>query len=231
MGNLFGWTKLQRITPSALCLLTLGAAVAACVSTPPPKTIYDDGALTVQVVSDSRGTGHSHPASLSSEELSRVLAGVRLESDSAEPIGSASRSESVPAFSGDDIRVLLPGLLNGLKAASPDQIVTFHRVLGGATAHRAVTSGGLFVQDGLLYLALANYRTKTDSAPREETVGGLMDVRDHPLIPVVRGGYKVGFEPSDAWVPREQRRLAWRYLDERKLAVIDLTRLAGGRGR
>lgn len=206
----------------------MGLALSACAATPPPKVVYEDPALSIRLVADNRATdGHSHPALLSTDQLARVLGGVQLESDSSEPTGSAGRTVPVRAFSAEDIRILRPVLLKALGSASPDQIVTFYRVQGGETFHRVMTSGGLFVQDGTLWLVLANYRVKTDAAPREETVAGVMDVRDQPLIPVVRGGYRVGFQPSEALVPPTQRRQAWNYPDDRKLVSVDLSRLGG----
>ncbi len=218
----------QWLFPSMVWWGVMGLALSACTATPPPKVIYEDRTLSIRLMADNRSTdGHSHPALLSADQLTRVLGGIRLESDSSEPIGSANRTDPVLAFSAEEIRILGPVLLKALGSASPDQIVTFYRVQGGETSHRVVTSGGLFVQDGTLCLVLANYRMKTDAAPREETVAGFMDVRDHPLIPVVRGGYRVGFEPSEAWVPPAQRRKTWNYPDERKLVMIDLNRLGG----
>jgi hypothetical protein len=204
----------------------VGLALSACAATPPPKVVYEDRSLSIRLAADNRSTGgHSHPALLSTDQLTRALGGIRLESDSSEPIGSANRTDPVPAFSAEEIRALGPLLIKALGSASPDQIVTFYRAQGGETFHRTVTSGGLFVQDGTLCLVLANYHTKTDAAPREEAVAGVMDVRDHPLIPVVRGGYRVGFQPSEALVPPAQRRQAWAYPDDRKLVTIDLRRL------
>lgn len=218
----------QRGFPSTVWWGVLGLALSACAAAPPPKVVYEDRTLSVRLMADNRSAdGHSHPALLSTDQLTRVLGGIRLESDSSEPIGSANRTEPVPAFSAEEIRILGPVLFKALGSASPDQIVTFYRVQGGETFHRMVTSGGLFVQDGTLCLVLANYRTKTDAAPREETVAGFMDIRDQPLIPLIRGGYRVGFEPSEALVEPAQRGKAWNYPDHRKLVMIDLNRLGG----
>ena len=218
----------QWLLPSMVWSGVMGLALSACAATPPPKVVYEDRTLSIRLMADNRATdGHSHPALLSADQLARVLGGVRLERDSSEPIGSAGRTVPVPAFSAEDIRILGPVLLKALGSASPNQVVTFYRAQGGETFPRLVTSGGLFVQDGTLCLVLANYRTKTDAAPREETVAGVMDVRDHPLIPVVRGGYRVGFQPSEALVPPAQRRKTWNYPDDRKLVTIDLRRLGG----
>lgn len=218
----------KRVLSAVVWWGVMGLAFSSCAATPPPKVVYEDRSLSVLLAADNRATdGHSHPALLSADQLTRVLGGIRVESDSSEPIGSANRTDPVPAFSAEDIRILGPVLLKALGSASPDQIVTFYRAQGGATSHRAVTSGGLFVQDGTLWLVLANYRVKTDAAPREETVAGVMDVRDHPLIPVVRGGYRVGFQPSEALVLPTQRRQAWNYPDDRKLVSVDLSRLGG----
>ncbi len=166
---------------------------------------------------------------MTQERLGRVLAGIRVENDPSSPIGSTIRTPPVPAFSADEIRELGPGLITALGSASPEQIVTFYRTSPGEASNRVVTSGGLFVQNGHLYLILANYRIKTDAAPREETVAGLMDVRDNPLVPILRGGYVVAFEPSDASVQRAQRGTAWNYLDDKKMVVIDLNRLLRAR--
>lgn len=179
-------------------------------------------------MADSRATtGHSHPWTVTQEQLSRVLAGIRVKNDPSSPIGSPVETSPVRAFSADEIRELGPGLITALGSASPEQIVTFYRASPGEVAHQVVTSGGLFMQNGHLYLILANYRIKTDAAPREETVAGFIDVRDNPLVPILRGGYMIAFEPSEALIQRTQRGITWNYLDDKKVLVVDLRRLQG----
>jgi hypothetical protein len=188
--------------------------------------VQEDQTTSIRLVADSRAaTGHSHPVTITQEQLRKILAGIRVQNDPSSPIGSTIETSPVRAFSADEIRALGPGLAIALSSASPEQIVTFYRASPGEVSNQVVTSGGLFVEGGHLHLILANYRIKTDAAPREEAVAGVVDVMDNPLVPILRGGYTVTFEPSEAWVPRTQRVTAWNYLDDRKVVVIDLDRL------
>lgn len=230
-----------RVIGRGAGVMLLGVLLAGCAAPPPPRVIHESPALSVRLEKDSRAESpHEHPARLKAARLVRILSGARLLKPGAVPAdiragkgaeGSQRAADPIgggPALSGEESRSMAPFLAEALAAAAPDELVTF-TLKSGDTADPAsrllVTSGGLFIQDGLLYLVLANVRTHPVGDPLEGSLIAEMDIRTNPLLPITPGGYGLGFVPSVAWVQSAQAARTWRYVDSRKILVIDLGKL------
>jgi hypothetical protein len=201
--------------------------VAGCATGPAPIVVYEDRQTSVWIQYDPEaGTDHDHPASLTPEQLARILQGIRvIGRDVVGGFGLFGDKKGSPAFSPSQMTMLAPYLSQAMKKASPRDMVTFYLITNGGGVR--VTSGGLFHRKGHLYVILANAHTSPSSVQYENTYEP--NLRDQPLLPIARYKFEVLFEPTDAWVPnsraKTQDQYDRSYVDESKLLVIDLSRL------
>ncbi|MGH7209549.1 MAG: hypothetical protein ACREIL_09220 [Nitrospiraceae bacterium] len=214
---------------ASLGWIVLCVLLAACAVRPAPIVIYEDRLDSIWLKFDPEaGTGHDHPALLTPEQVAMILRGVRVRHrDIVGGFGLFADNEGAPAFSAPEITRVAPYLSQALKKASPKDMVTLYLTTVDPTLGKLVTSGGLFVRKDRLYFILANARTSPSSVQYENTYE--LDTRDEPLLPIARYKFTVGFTPDSARIPNAQLRGQKeykRYIDESKLLVIDLKRLA-----
>lgn len=208
--------------------LVLTTLATGCATTPPPIIIHDDRRDAIWLEFDPEaGTGHSHPYTLSSEQMAKVLRGVWVKHrDVVGGFGLFSDEEGASAFSSSEVVRLSPYLAEALRKASPKDMVTFYVTTVDPSRGKLITSGGLFIREHRLFFILANARSSPSSVQYENTYE--FEARDEPLLPIARHKFTIGFSPKEAWIPNEAARGKKgyeRYLDESKLLVLDLPRL------
>ena len=169
-------------------------------------------------------TEHSHPISLTPEQVAAVLGGVRIEEPIAFVRGDILQRNPVPrvhpAFTDDDIAFFAPLLAQALSKATPEEVITFYETRDLSATRREVTSGGLFVQGDELHLILANYRSPTNYMA-DFGVAETQDDRRTPMQSLAPQGGQLDFEPHSA--KREQpagmleKLFQW---DPREVAVL-----------
>jgi hypothetical protein len=179
----------------ALLLLTgMALVVSACVSKPDLDiTIHQSerGAVFVERIPD-QSFHATHPMTLSSDTMARVLRGVILK-DGRGGVGNlaSDNPETIRVFGDDDVEYLAPLLVEGLSRAASDQQVGFHIVKHGTPTHATsagtvfclsdvrfpgvceservgrgasveATGGFLYSYERSLYLTLTRYRQRTE---------------------------------------------------------------------
>ncbi len=170
---------------SSLCLalswlLAFGCAPAQFTT----MTIFDTPTAFVRLEAESVDPerGHTHPISLTPEQMAVVLSGITVEEPWAKlPIyDDTSQPHRHPAFTEKEVTFFSPLLAVALSKATPEEVVTFYqsRYLSGTS--REVTSGGLFVQGEELHIILANYRSPTHYSADI----GVADTGDDRLTPM-----------------------------------------------
>jgi hypothetical protein len=214
------------------CALT-GLWSGGCTTGPAPIVIHEGRQETVWLQFDPRaGAGHSHPFSMTPEQMTTVLKGLRVKNrDVIGGFGLLSDKDGSPALSSREVMAVAPHLSHALRKASPRDIATFYLVAHDQGRGPLITSGGVFVRNGHLYVILANVRTSPNSTQYENTYE--VNLKDQPLLPIARFKFTVGFTPVEARLPGEATRSADGYpdyLDDSKLVVIDLARLPGQAG-
>jgi hypothetical protein len=198
-----------------------------CSSPPPPRTSYQDPITSIRLYIDERaGAGHTHPGQVPSDEMARVLSGIRVVPRSGY-ISSliTGQPQASPAFSSSEIQILAPRLSRALAEATPQEFATFYRRFTDASIGLGITSGGMFVQGSHLFVILANYRNLPTEGMNQNMVTDF-DPIDSPLIPISRTSFRVEFTPSTAIVPPGQRQ-PWPYIDNGRILAIDLQQLTG----
>jgi hypothetical protein len=189
--------------------------------------IYDTPAVYVRLEFDrtvKKGEEHTHPISLTPEQIAAVLGGVRIDEPIALVRGDILQRDPVPrvhpAFTDEYIAFFAPLLELALSKATSEEVVTFYDSRYRSGTSREVTSGGLFVQGDELHLILANYRSPTHFMADV----GNVDTQDDRLTPMQSLAPQSGhldFEPHSA--KREQsagvleRFYQW---DRRELTVL-----------
>ncbi len=100
------------------------------------------------------GKGYDHPVSLSVEDMSTLLKGVRVQR------GLMSSTQH-GALSETEIRLFAPHFVKALEQATREELVTFFETAQLGEEHQLTTSGGLFVAAGNLHIVLSNFSVKT----------------------------------------------------------------------
>ncbi len=139
--------------------LSLGGCSASPFQT---LTIFDspNRVVALGVMPDAYGgKGFDHPASFATEEMSRLLRGVRVQH------GLLSSTQHA-AFSDTEIRWFAPHFVHGLQRATPEELVTFFETAEIGTGEmgsdfQLTTSGGLYVAGGKFHVVLSNFSVKT----------------------------------------------------------------------
>lgn len=179
--------------------LAVLCGISACLwgcETPPFHTmkILDKAnrEVALQVMSNPYGgKGYDHPVSMTTEEMTRVLQGVRVQRGF---LGSAQH----PAFSDTEIRVFAPFLVKGLEQATKEEVVTFFETAQIDSDNDLTTSGGLFIAGEHLYIVLSNFSVKTRAwrdADRYEA-----PFRNRPLEQMDPQPGRLVFEPREYMV-------------------------------
>ena len=215
-----------------ICLAFLAFVGAGLIGACSPRqfttvTIYDTPAAYVRLEFDrmvKKGTEHSHPISLTPQQISAVLGGVRIHEPIALVQGDILQRDHIPrihpAFSDKDITLFAPLFAQALSKATPEEVVTFYQTRDISAITREVTSGGLFVQGDELHLILANYRSHTRYMA-DFGAAETQDDRRTPMQSLAPQGGRLDFEPDS--VKRERpvgvlgKIFQW---NDRELAVL-----------
>lgn len=210
--------------------LVCAVALAGCVSGPQPIVIHeDDRARVTLMVDPAAGLGHSHPYTITPEQMALVLEGVWVKDRNAiVGFGLLGDRKGTPAFPATVVARLAPYMAKALSQASPKDLVTFYVTRQDEARGSLVTSGGLFVRGDRLYFVLANVRTRPSETSNDFSTAIELDNRDAPLEPIGRFRFTVGFSPAQAWIPYAdaKRESGYEpYMDDSKLVVINLSRL------
>ncbi|MBX3335837.1 MAG: hypothetical protein KF876_17025 [Nitrospira sp.] len=198
------------------------------------ESIYQDQSLIVRLAVDQTiGSGHSHPATMTTQEMTTVLAGMIIEEPSRvlPPLplpGQRNEPPLHPAFTAAEIDLLAPLLVKGLNSAKPEEIVTFYWISQQPLSNDQVTSGGIFVEGDELHFILGNYRSPTRYPPDAETIQSL-DGRSTPLQPLVPQEASLTFNPATALVPSEQGVLKNPFRAKRREIAVLLKQLTSNR--
>ena len=142
---------------------------------------------------DSASMPFNHPAAFSRAEVEAILKGIRVQLRKGLLTIRDSESGPKEAFTESERRALAPVLVEAFAKARPDEWVVFFlsHPRGREAVHRGgpgvieVTSGGFFVEERQLHLALANYRSAV-------SMPSILDqLRSDPLRPVGAAFYEL----------------------------------------
>lgn len=163
------------------CVLVSGCAPGQFTTV----TVFDTPDAFVRIETDptvDERNGHSHPVSLSPEQMAALLGGVMYEEPWAKlPIyDDLSLPRRHPALTESEVTLFTPLLAIALEKATPEELVTFYHSTARSGSLRDVTSGGLYVQGDDLHIVLANYRSPTHYSADI----GVADTRDDRLTPL-----------------------------------------------
>lgn len=179
--------------------------------------------LSPWVDPDLPETWNAHPATLSRRQIVEALRGLQVREHRSGPIrwlrGLAERE---PAFREQEIELLAPRLLEGLGLAVPQELVTFYVSHPVNATKREITSGGMYVRDGHLYVIVSNHRTTYEIPP-----AGLIYDRRYPLFSLAPLDFDLLYENDDFVLPKEEGVIEAILGDEHSgEIVLDLSRLA-----
>lgn len=218
-----------RLVP--LCWIAFFVTLTACESRQfTTMTIYESPASFVRLESDPmarENKGHSHPVSITSEEMAAVLSGLMIEEPSRllSFLDKHKEPQRHPAFNEAEIQFFAPLLAKGLGMATAEEVVTFYQTHQDTAIIRKVTSGGMFVDGEELHVVLSNYRSPTHSAS-DPGVDDTMDDRLTPMRRMAPQEARLDFEPADAIAPSQASFLSSLFSAERREVVVQYKRLA-----
>ena len=166
-------------------------SVAAC-STSQFQTlkIFDspDRVVALRVMPDAYGgKGYDHPVTLTEEEITRLLQGLRVER-------GLLASNQYAALSDTEIRLFAPHFVKALEKATPEEMVTFFEAAELGDDYQLTTSGGLFVAGENLHVILSNFSVKTPIWQDNEHYEA--SYRDRPLEQMEPQPGRLVFEPQ-----------------------------------
>ncbi len=215
--------RMKTTRLAAGVLLCAVGSLAACISEPPPRPMYQDSRTVITLQADPQaGTGHSHPATLTREQMARILSGIRVQKDrQAVHRLIAGEAEAGSAFTAEEVWALAPQLVKALAEAKPGEIVSFYRRFSNGSTGMAYTTGGLFMREKYLYVILANHRQLPSDAMSLGIPAYEIDPVDDPLLPLRRAGYSVSFVPQEAEVHPVKGQWQWHFPDPGKVVIID----------
>ena len=222
MGN-SGIKVLPLCLFSVVCCLMVGCAVPYT----PARVTYEDPTNFVRleqdpaVFPDLPHSLHSHPASVTTEQMAKILRGFQIREHRIRlHILIAGEAPKEPVFREDEVALLAPRLAEALSHAEPSERVTFYLSYPLTSIKREITSGGLYVREGRLHFILANHRL-IYGIPAY----GMVYDRRYPMRPIAAKGFDLFFDPVEVVIPHTDTlwdQLMGRVKDE---MVLDLQRL------
>ncbi len=146
--------------------------------------------VRLEITAQANQLSHSHPESLSENELGKILGSFTVSPRRTSPHGNGFAytavprlPESSPAFSPAVIAFLSRHLRQAFRRATPLEEALFFIEDPQPQNTALITSGGCFTQEGRLHFQLANYRHPTIGKTE------IIQVRANPLKVLSHPGY------------------------------------------
>jgi len=150
----------------------------------------------------NEGKGFAHPAYLHVEQIKKILSGVNVEIGnptlSLPFVGSSSYSSPRRALSNTEVDFFAPLIVEGLKQATPEEVVTFFETAEISDTQEITTSGGVYVADNIFHVLIGNFSTKTEIWQDAEFYHAPYRLR--PLEPIKAQPGRLVFQPSTLMV-------------------------------
>ena len=165
-------------------------------------TIHDSPQRVVRlqtVATDELNKGYSHPATISEEQMKKVLKGFYVEKDKTAFSTSNIRHR---ALSDREVEFFAPLFVRGLQQATPEEIVTFFETAEISELYEGTTSGGVFVKDDTFHMILSNHSVKTQIWQNNDEYEAPYRLR--PLEPIKPEPGRLVFEPTQFMAALEE---------------------------
>lgn len=189
----------RQLTVCTLTLLSVvGIVLAGCARLPYTTQVMHEGPrVKVVLQTEVKPAGYSHPAQMTVEEVTAILRGFSLREEQQLPLRWFA--EEVPPkqlFREDDLAHLTSYLVDGLKAAGPDERVHFALFAPGMNPadSRSVTAGWIAIRDPCLYLGIEYFHTEVPIRRIDNYY------QNNPLLPPQPKTYLLFFEPGRFWI-------------------------------
>jgi hypothetical protein len=175
----------------------IGMALAGCARLPyTTKTVHEGPHVKVVLQQVVKPAGYSHPAQLTAQEVTAILRGFSLREEQQLPLRWFA--EEIPPkqlFGEDELAHVSSYLVDGLRAAGPDERVHFALFAPGMNPadSRNVTAGWIAVREPYLYLGIEFFHIEVPI----RTIDNYY--QNYPLLPPEPKTYLLFFEPGRFW--------------------------------
>jgi hypothetical protein len=172
-------TRTRGAVPLLLAVCLVSALLSGCSPKFSTTVVFRDSRVEVRL-RHANGPdrmpvdqGYGHPATFSEEDMARLLGSVmiRYQRGFIQKMIFGKQPGVVPAFSEDEIDLMVPALVKAFAEATPSdrvELVFQHR---SAVFSAGTTTGVLYVKDGKLNVIIPNYRAYNNQ-PETTTPGG-----------------------------------------------------------
>ncbi len=202
MWNTFIRSDRRGIWGLAL-MLVWALAATGCARLPyTTKTIHEDQRVVVAVQRDVQPQTYSHPAQLTSAELTSLLRGFAIREQQRLPLRWFTEEQPPkPLFREDDLHALAPHLAQGFQQVGPDDRVHFEvRNPGFNPVYgRDTIAGWMAVRGPYLYLTIEYFHTQIPVRKSDDYDS------NYPLPPPTPKEYLLYFEPGRFYTSDDKR--------------------------
>lgn len=202
MWNTFIRSDRRGIWGLAL-MLVWALAATGCARLPyTTKTIHEDQRVVVAVQRDVQPQTYSHPAQLTSAELTSLLRGFSIREQQRLPLRWFTEEQPPkPLFREDDLHALAPHLAQGFQQVGPDDRVHFEvRNPGFNPVYgRDTIAGWMAVRGPYLYLTIKYFHTQIPVRKSDDYDS------NYPLPPPTPKEYLLYFEPGRFYTSDDKR--------------------------
>lgn len=191
--------RARQLTVCALTILSVTSMLfTGCARLPyTTKVVYEGPLVQVALQQEVKPASYSHPAQLTAQEVAAILRGFSLREEQRLPLRWFAE-EALPKklFREDELVLLSSYLVDGLRAAGPDERVHFQLSAPGMNLadSRNVTAGWIAIREAYLYLGIEYFHTETPIRKVDNYY------QNSPVMPPLPSTYLLFFEPGRFWI-------------------------------
>lgn len=195
--------RVRQLTVCALMMLGVtGMLFTGCARLPyTTKVVYEGPLVQVALQHEVQPAGYSHPVQLTAQDVAASLRGFSLRAEQRLPLRwFAEEAPPKTLFREDELLLLSSYLVDGLRAAGPDERVHFQLSAPGMNPadSRNVTAGWMAIREPYLYLGIEYFHTEIPIRKVDNYY------QENPALPPLPGTYLLFFEPGRFWVTDQQ---------------------------
>lgn len=191
--------RVRQLTVCALTVLGITSMLfSGCARLPyTTKVVYEGPLVHVVLQQEVQPSGYSHPVQLTAQEVAAILGGFSLRAEQRLPLRwFAEETPPKNIFREDELVLLSSYLVDGLRAAGPEERVHFKLSAPGMNPadSRNVTAGWVAIREPYLYLTIEYFHTEVPI----RTIDNYY--QSNPVLPPLPRTYLLFFEPGRFWV-------------------------------